>query len=130
MIFVFLASKGDWTHQARFLFSCNKWCFIWTILFFAYQLTYEIFKIRVAPNFYYGRRGQSSRDIEILANSPNMEYPQWKVDGNITLTMVSLILIYINQMINILIIHIELKQNYRIEIYGWSLFCARGKIKS
>jgi hypothetical protein len=44
--------------------------------------------------------------------------------------MISLIFIYINQLINILIIHTELKRDYRIEIYGWSLFCARGKIKS
>lgn len=57
-----LASKGDFTHLARFLYSCNKWSFVFTFLFFVYQMTYEIFKIRVAPNFYYGRRGTSPED--------------------------------------------------------------------
>jgi len=43
--------------------------------------------------------------------------------------MIGLILVYVNQFINIVIIHLELNRDYKIEIYGWTLFCARGKIK-
>ena len=81
----------------------------------------------MAPNFYYGKRGQDPAELTELNNKP---YPEWKVEGNITATIVGMLAIYANQFINILIIHIQLKKDYRIEIYGWTLFCARGKIKS
>jgi hypothetical protein len=91
-------------------------------------MTYEIFKIKVAPNFYYGRRGTSPDDLEIVPAGE--EYPKWKVDSNISATVIGMLAIYVNQFINILIIHIQLKRNYSIEIYGWALFCARGKLKA
>lgn len=74
-------------------------------------MTYEIFKIRVAPKFYYGRRGTSPEDEKILASAP---YPEWKVEANITGTIIGMIAIYANQFTNILIIHIQLKKDYQI----------------
>jgi len=57
-------------------------------------MTYEIFKIRVAPNFYYGRRGTSPEDEKLIL--ANETYPEWKVEANITATMIGMIAIYAN----------------------------------
>jgi len=65
-----------------------------------------------------------------LTDVVNGVYPEWKVKANITIAIVGLVFIYINQFINILIIHIQLGRDYKIEIYGWSLFCNRGKVKA
>lgn len=63
MVFRMFAKKHDFTQLARFMRSVNNTNLFFSLLSFSYHFAFEIFKIKSAPDFYYGGLGTSKLDI-------------------------------------------------------------------